>query len=120
MNKVIKIHGLNYQVAISGGGSVCGECAFYNGSCPEANGKVLCWAYGEDAYFAAEPSKPLVEEFKEAAGINTEKTYTRQQVWDAYFNFYGIPGEADKFCKFIDNMIDPEYQEYLRLKAKFE
>lgn len=116
MNKVIKINGLNYTVQSSCTESVCSKCAFFIGDCPRGpTDKALCWEYGTDAYFVSEPSKPLVDEFKEAAGI-TEKTYTQQQVWDAYFHFYGIASEADKF---MDNMIDPEYQEYLRLQAKF-
>lgn len=132
MKKVIKINGLNYTVQSSCTESACSKCAFFIGDCPHGpTDKELCYAFvdadGDDAvYFVAEPSKPLVEEFKEAAGITTEKTYTQQQVWDAYFHFYGIASEADKFCKFMDNfckfmdnMIDPEYQEYLRLQAKF-
>lgn len=120
MKKVIKINGLNYTVQSSCTESACSKCAFFIGDCPHGpTDKELCYAFVDAVYFVAEPSKPLVEEFKEAAGITTEKTYTQQQVWDAYFHFYGIASEADKFCKFMDNMIDPEYQEYLRLQAKF-
>ena len=79
MNKVIKIHGLNYQVANSSSGSVCGKCAFYYRGCPtdDDTNKLMCREFGYSAYFVTEPSKPLTEESKEAAGI-TEKTYTQQ------------------------------------------
>lgn len=123
MKKVIKIKGANYQVETNyTGGSTCSQCEFFIGDCPrDTNEKALCWKYGDSAYFVAEPTKPLVEEFKEAAGITAEQTFTISQVRVAYAEFTnsGI-GEVESFIGKLKRVSDPEYKEYLRLKAKFQ
>lgn len=126
MNKVIKINGLNYTVQSSCTESVCSnvcsKCAFFIGDCPRGpTDKALCWEYGTDAYFKSEPSEPLVEEFKESAGI-TEKTYTESEILRAYRDWVSggaDDDEAERFISHVNKFLDPEYQEYLRLKTKF-
>lgn len=120
MNKVIKINGLNYRAEISTGfGTVCGKCAFFSGICPtDDTGNTSCYAFGDDSYFVAEPSKPLVEEFKETAGITTEQTFTESQVRAAYTDWVEAD-EAERFVEHLKKFADPEYQEFLRLQAKF-
>ena len=124
MNKVIVINGSNYKAVLASDSdayaSVCGKCAFYSGRCPEDNnGKALCWEYGDLAYFAAEPTKALVEEFKEAAGITTERTFTEAEVLAAYKDWFGADSEAERFVAHLKKFSDPEYKEFLRMKKKF-
>ena len=125
MNKVIKIvniDGASYRVedgsALIG---VCAKCSFFDTTCPtDDTGKTSCYAYGDDAYFVAEYSKHLVEEFKEAAGITTEQTFTESQIEAAWNDLLGTEYPPKVFVKHLRQFVDPEYQEYMRLKAKFE
>lgn len=125
VQKVIKIHNEFHEIRHSQN-SVCGQCHYGSTDfeCPrnEVSGGLLCFEYdvdGEYHYFVKMEDQSLVEDFKEAAGIKTEKTYTRQQVWDAYFDCSRDSAAATRFCDHIEKMSDPEYQEYLRLSKKF-
>lgn len=135
MQKVIKVHDTSFEVVNNRScASTCNKCFFGEyahasdfGGCPRVDdiGGLLCIQLDEDmgefgnSHYFVKVEETLVETFKEAAGIQTEKTYTRQQVWDAYFDCSRDSAAATRFCDHIEKMSDPEYHEYLRLQQKF-
>lgn len=144
MNKVtkfIKIKDVSFEVFNNGvKGSTCSKCFFGNddnydqfGGCPRASyddTQLVCVELDEctggsddSHYFLKAEMKSLVEEFKEAAGIQTEKTYTKEQIATAFKYFTYLYGsgvvEGETFADFVEKYSDSEYQEYLRLSKKF-
>ena len=139
MSKVIKIKGSDYRVAYTCGygANPCSSCAFNSSECPETGddgleynpdeATLLCKVYDDNnAYFVAEPnnslvepSEPLVEVFKQAAGITREKTFAEADVRAAFKDWSGDEDATDRFMEHMKKFSDPEYKEFLRMKKKF-
>ena len=100
----------------------CDLCDFRDDDdCPDT----VCAKFnvdGEQTHYLRKIDKqhPLVEAFKEAAGIKQEKTYTRAQIIAAHADWHGsFNSDAVAFADHLEKVSDPEYQEFLRLKEKF-
>jgi hypothetical protein len=120
MQKVIKIDHSEFLLKFNT--STCEKCHFNNSSCPRnTDGDLLCnGPHTHNAYFVPAPSTPLVEVFKQAAGIITEKTYTKEKIIAAYTDWTGtFNSDAKAFADHLEKFSDPEYKEFLRLKEKF-
>lgn len=129
--KVITINNEQYYVVpdTDSRKGTCSQCYFYDHATQTASCKLRlsvstgpCIEFdniSDASHFLVpvSPKKSLVEEFNQSAGINPVKTFTKEQIATAYHDWNGEGG--DEFANHVEKFSDPEYQEFLRLKEKF-
>lgn len=132
-HKVITIKNEQYYVVpdTDSRKSTCSQCCFYDPTQPHptyaCRFRILSTATpctefdinSDDSHFfvPVDPKKSLVEESNQSAGINPVKTFTKEQIAAAYHDWNGEDG--DEFANYVEKFNDSEYQEFLRLKEKF-
>lgn len=121
LNKVIKIEDETFEYRLDKDGIPCETCHFCDApNCPDD----VCSQYDDGYAFhyllKIDEPKTLVSTFNEAAEIKPEKTYTRSQIIAAHVDWHGsFNSDAIGFADHLEKFSDPEYQEFMRLKEKF-
>jgi hypothetical protein len=60
-----------------------------------------------------EPEEPIMQK------TTAEQTFTLKQIEEAHADWQGYTEEGARFADYVAKFHDPEYQQYLALKAKF-